>query len=39
MIATADEPRSYEEAVESSDTEKWHQAMESEMRAHAENDT
>jgi hypothetical protein len=38
MIANAGEPRSYKEAMES-DEGKWHQAMESEMRSHAENNT
>jgi hypothetical protein len=37
MMANTDEPRSYEEAVESGN--EWHQAMASEIRALAENDT
>ena len=37
MMAT-NKPRSYEEAVETGNNE-WHQAMVSEIRALAENDT
>jgi hypothetical protein len=37
MMANTNEPRSYEEAVESGN--EWHQAMASEIRALAENDT
>jgi Reverse transcriptase (RNA-dependent DNA polymerase) len=37
MMANTDEPRSYEEAVESGN--EWHQAMASEIRALAENNT
>ena len=38
LMANTNEPRSYEEAVESGKNE-WHQAMASEIRALAENNT